>query len=127
MNIYSFQIEFSERQKVVKISQKIPGYSLSECNKFYTYLGYYLNDSQLCAGEKEVKDNCDAVPGNYENLNLEGKYYQIENIFFFNFAGGSLVAEDTLNEPNPYTYLVGIYSFGFGVCANSGFPGVYTV
>lgn len=48
-------------------------------------------------------------------------------LFRLVISGKSLITDDTLNEQIRYKYLVGIYSFGIGLCGNSGFPGVYTV
>lgn len=41
--------------------------------------------------------------------------------------GGPLMAEDLSNRLNPYSYLVGVVSFGPRICGTPGFPGVYTV
>lgn len=89
-------------------------------------MGYNLSGNHLFAGEEDVKDNCDALPGNYKTFKRVSLCL-INNFVKCNFSGGSLIAEDTLNQQNRYAYLVGIYSFGFGICGNSGFPGVYTV
>lgn len=42
-------------------------------------------------------------------------------------TGGPLMGEDTSHELHPYSYLVGVVSFGPSRCGVPNFPGVYTV
>lgn len=49
------------------------------------------------------------------------------NNYLYVTKGGPLIAEDTSNRLNTYSYLVGIVSVGLSSCGINGYPGIYTV
>lgn len=67
------------------------------------YREYTINTKHLCAGGVEGRNNC------------------------YGDSGGPLIAEDSSNTLNTYSYLVGIVSVGPNKCGQNGYPGVYTV
>ncbi|XP_031619952.1 uncharacterized protein LOC116338681 [Contarinia nasturtii] len=86
----------------IKMKLEMKGFNLNRCNNVYKLAGITLADHQLCAGGEQGRDSCSGD------------------------SGGPLLADDLLNKANPYSYLVGVVSFGPKICGTPGFPGVYT-
>lgn len=103
LTLIFFLLLFVASHSDVKLKLEVNGVNLNRCNNIYRLAGITLNSGQICAGGEEGKDSCSGD------------------------SGGPLMAEDLSNRLNPYSYLVGVVSFGPRVCGTPGFPGVYTV